>query len=152
MPTILEWRHRLLHMRAFLERNCGQSRFHCIYIGLSFNSRISNQEGKTSWPHDLKKRCSQEKNIIRDPWSLKDACKKRFTGIFVNPFLRDHDFLRWRCLSQMGRSCRTRFHLSNVRIRIFSITDKIGGSLSISPWTLQNHWENVLTSTKRCLH
>ena len=31
-------------------------------------------------------------------------------------------------------------------------TGKIGGSLSISQETLQNQWENVLTSTKRCLH
>ena len=43
-------RHRLLHMRASLERNCGQSKFHCVYAGPSFNSRICNQEGKTSWP------------------------------------------------------------------------------------------------------
>ena len=33
-----------------LKENCGQSRFHCKYIGPSFNSRIRNQEGKTSWP------------------------------------------------------------------------------------------------------
>ena len=31
-------------------------------------------------------------------------------------------------------------------------TGKIGGSLSISQETLQNQRENVLTSTKRCLH
>ena len=52
----------------------------------------------------------------------------------------------------MGRSCRTRFHLSNVRIRIIFITDKIGGSLSISLETLADHREIVLTSTKRCPH
>ena len=50
MPIILEWRHRLLHMRASLERNSGQSTFHWIYAGPSFNSRMRNQEGKTSWP------------------------------------------------------------------------------------------------------
>ena len=33
-----------------LERNSGQSKFHCIHTGPSFNSRIRNQEGKTSWP------------------------------------------------------------------------------------------------------
>ena len=32
------------------------------------------------------------------------------------------------------------------------ITDKIGGSLSISLETLADHRETVLTSTKRCLH
>ena len=49
MPIILEWRHRLLYMRASLKRNSGQSTFHCIYDGPSLNSRIRNQEGKTSW-------------------------------------------------------------------------------------------------------
>ena len=50
MPIILEWRHRLLHMRASLSRNSGQSTFHCVYDGPSFNSIIRNQEGTTSWP------------------------------------------------------------------------------------------------------
>ena len=50
MPITLEWRHRLLHMRASLKRNSGQSTFQCVYDGLSFDSRIRNQEGKTSWP------------------------------------------------------------------------------------------------------
>ena len=40
----------LLHMRASLERNSGQSKFQCTHTGPSFNSRIRNQEGKTSWP------------------------------------------------------------------------------------------------------
>ena len=50
MLVILERRHRVLHMRASLVRNSGQSKFHCVYAGPSFNSRTRNQEGKTSWP------------------------------------------------------------------------------------------------------
>ena len=44
-------RHRQLYIRASLERrNSGQSKFHQVYDGPSFNSRIRNQEGKTSLP------------------------------------------------------------------------------------------------------
>ena len=42
MPTTLEWRHRLVHMRAPLERNCGESRFHWIYT--DFTYRMSEPE------------------------------------------------------------------------------------------------------------
>ena len=46
------WSEGILYCtwRASLERNRGQSKFHCVYAGPSFNSRIRNQEGKTSWP------------------------------------------------------------------------------------------------------
>ena len=89
MPIILEWRHRILHMRASLERNCGQSKFHWIFIGLSFNSRIRNQEGKTSWPQNGK---TPEKKEYHLAHNLKKRCIKwKFTGIH-DRFLRDHDF------------------------------------------------------------
>ena len=47
MPIILEWRHSLLHMQASLNRNSGQSRFHWIYIGPSFNSTVCHAAGVT---------------------------------------------------------------------------------------------------------
>ena len=50
MPIILECRHRLSHVRAFLAGNRSQSRFHCIYHGPFINSRVRHQEGKTSRP------------------------------------------------------------------------------------------------------
>ena len=50
MPIILECRHRLFHMRAFLAANRGQSTFHHLYEGTSFTSRVCHQEGKTSRP------------------------------------------------------------------------------------------------------
>ena len=46
---------------------------------------------------------------------------------------------RWRCLSQMGRSCRTRFHQSNVRTRIFSLQTKLV-DLSQYVW---KHWRTI---------
>ena len=76
---ILEWRHRLLHMRASLERNSGQSKFHCVYAGISFNSRICNQEGKTLWPQIWE--TSRKQRISPGPiiWkrnALKDKSKE----------------------------------------------------------------------------
>ena len=50
VPIILERRHRLLHVRAFLaQRNRCQSEIRQIYDGPSFTSRVCHQEGKTSW-------------------------------------------------------------------------------------------------------
>ena len=65
MLIVLESRHRLLHMRASLERNSGQPQFHCIYIGPSFNSRIRNKEGKTSWPQIWES--SRKQRILSGP-------------------------------------------------------------------------------------
>ena len=70
MLFILEWRHRLLHMRAPLKRNSGQSRFHWIYIGPSFGSRIRHQEGKTSRPYPI--------TWKRDAW--RRTTKESMTG------------------------------------------------------------------------
>ena len=50
MLIILEHRHRLLHMRAFLaERNIGQSKICKVCDGPSFTPRVCRQEGKSSW-------------------------------------------------------------------------------------------------------
>ena len=70
----------------------------------------------------------QKERLQRNPWSvLARSCF---------PWTDDSTQSRWRSLLCMGRSCRS----------------KIGGSLSISRETIPNQWENVLTSTKRCLH
>ena len=65
-------------MRASLERNSGQSKFHCEKAGPSFNSRIHNQEGKTSWPQiwekSRKERISSGQNLKRG--ALKDNSKE----------------------------------------------------------------------------
>ena len=77
--------------------------------------------------------------------------KRKFTGIH-DRFLRNHVF-RERMLENNRDEdvCRKRDDLAEQSQNTFT-TCKIGGSLSISPETLQNHRENVLISTKRCLH
>ena len=39
-PIVLESRHRLLHLRASLERKCSQPRRRPMYVGPSFNSKL----------------------------------------------------------------------------------------------------------------
>ena len=133
MPIILERRHRLLHMRAPLERNCGQSKFHCVHTGPSVNSRIRNQIRKTSWPQVWEN--SRKENII---WSIiwkRDAsrssqgsmivsceimlsangCSKTIEMMFVvNGTILQKKITPFECQNQ----------------NIF-ITDKTGGSLSV---------------------
>ena len=66
--------------------------------------------------HNLKKEMHQGKIHI-NPWSfLTRSCF---------PWTDDRKQSRWRCLSCMGHSCRTRSHLSNVRIWIFSPQAKL---------------------------
>ena len=80
--------------------------------------------------HNLKKETHQ-KRIHRDPWSfLARSC-------FSLTFART--WSRWRCLSELERSCRTRFHLSNVRNRILSSPTKFV-ELSQQVW---RHWRAI---------
>ena len=82
-------RHRLLHMRAFLAGNRGQSRFHEIFDGPSFNSRVRHQEGKTSRPQIWEKPGDKEYYLANQ---LKKKCKNnKFQGIH-DRFLLDHTF------------------------------------------------------------
>ena len=152
MPIILEWRHRLFHRRASLERNCGQSRFHWIFIGLSLNSRVRNKQGKTSsWPQIWEK---FRRERYHQAHNLKKRCIKRtFTGIH-DRFWRDSDFRKSMLEHDRDEDvclkCDDLAEQDFTDQNIFD-TNKIGGSLSISLQT-KDHWEHVLTSTKRCLH
>ena len=77
-------------MRASLERNSGQPKFHCVYAGPSFNSRIRNQEGKTSWPQIWE--TSRKQRILSGPkFEKRDALKDTLKGIH-DRFLRVHVF------------------------------------------------------------
>ena len=87
------------------------------------------------------------KNII---WSIilkRDASKENSQGsmfvcceiIFFRERMLEHDRDE-DVLSQMGRSCRTRFHTYRMsEPEYFLFTNKIGGSLSISQETIPNH-------------
>ena len=79
--------------------------------------------------------------------NLKKRCIKReFTGVH-DRFLRDPDFRKSmlehdrdeESLYQMERSCSTRFHISNDRIRIFSLQTKLV-DLSHLVW---KHWRTI---------
>ena len=94
-------------------------------------SRVRNQEGKTSWPQ-IWETSGKQKNIIR-PIILKKRCVERqFKGIH-DRFLRDHVFHERMIQNNRDegvcraweRSCRTKSHPSNVRIRILSLQAKL---------------------------
>ena len=59
----------------------------------------------------------RKEGLLRNPWSI--LARSCF------PWTDDSTQSRWRSLSCMGRSCRTRSHLSNVRIRILSLQAKL---------------------------
>ena len=89
MLVILEWRHRQLHMRASLERNSGQSRFHWITRDLLSIPEYAIKKGR---PHGHRYGKTPEKKEYHLVHDLKNRCIKRgFTGIHGR-FLRDHVF------------------------------------------------------------
>ena len=147
MPIILEWRHRLLYMRASLKGNSGQSTFHCRNDGPPFNSS-GHRYGKLP-----------ENKEYHQVHNLKKEMQKRdYKGIH-DRFLRDYVFRElmskrnrdeevsraWDVLAEQDHTYK------NVRSRILSLQAKLV-DLSKSRETIPNQWENVLTSTKRCLH
>ena len=152
MRIILECRHRLLYMRSSLERNSGQSKFHCfthwtffsipeytIKKGRSMATDVGNFQNKEYYLlHNLKKRC----------------IKRQFTGIH-DRFLRDHVF-RERMLENnrdmkmfvvSGKILQNKITPRECQNQNTFTTSKIGGSLSISP---ENTEEPL--RIKRCLH
>ena len=49
MPSLLELRHRLLHLWASLERESIQPRYPPMAVGSSLNPELCHHEGATSW-------------------------------------------------------------------------------------------------------
>ena len=97
-----------------------------------------------------------KKNTIKPITWKRDASRRVIKGStiaswkilnFVHPSSNMIEMKKY----QNGRSCGQGFLSLHDGIRIFSIQNRIGGSLSISLETL-DHWEIVLTSTKHCLH
>ena len=129
MPIILEWRHRLLHLRASLERNFGQSRFHWILDLLSLPKYVikkgrlhGHRYGQTPekkeyhQAHNLKKEVHQE-GLFRDPYSLLD----RFRISCIPAWT----WTRWRGLYRKGRSFGQEFLPLHDASRIFSIQTEL---------------------------
>ena len=115
-----------------LERKCSEPRRHPTNIGpfLSVPDYVI-KKGTTSWRqiwesfrteriflvHYLKKRDA--------PRSFEDWFGDFFLSRSYFPWKDARKQSRWRCLSWMERSCRTRFHLSDVRDIILSLQTKL---------------------------
>ena len=117
-------------MRASLERIVANRGFIEYTLDLLSIPEYVIKKVKTSWPQMWEKARRQR---ILSGHNLKKRCiNLKFTGIH-DRFLRDSDFRKSMLeddrdedvLSQMGRSCKTRFHLLNDRIKIFSIQTKL---------------------------
>ena len=89
MPIILEFRHRLFHVRAFLaQRKSGQSKIRYIYDGPSVPEYVI-KKGKVHG-HRYGKKPGDKEHYLAN--KLKKKCKKRqFLGIH-DGFLRDQEF------------------------------------------------------------
>ena len=126
MPILLERRHRLLYMRAFLsERNRGQSKIRSIYNGSSFSPWICDQEGKISRPQIWEKARRQLKlfgQLIEEEMQKEKFPRNSWSFFFWkkswDAYSNDWKQLRWSSLTTMGFSCRWRSHLTLVRKRI----------------------------------
>ena len=135
MLIILKRRHRLLHMRASLERKCSQARRYPIYIGPSFNSRIRIIKKGRLHGHRYGK-TPQQKEYHQARNFKKRCIKKHFKGFtiasweilnFVHPRLehdRDEELSKWTIL-------RTRMSLMTWRNQNIFDTNRIGGSPSL---------------------
>ena len=100
----------------------------------------------------------KRKNII---WTIiwkRDASREDSQGsmivsceilIFANPC---SNMIEMKMFVSNGTILQNKISHIEWQNRNIFITDKIGGSLSLSLETLADHWKNVLTSTKRCLH
>ena len=152
VPSLLESRHRLLHLRATLESKWSQPRYPSMYIGPSFNSKLCHKEGATSWPSIWEDWRTKRHHISRN--LRRDASRKALKGFtidsrkisnFVN--LNSNMIELKKSASRWTRT-RRRFHQSNDARWVLSILKRIGGSLSTILERL-DRWEIVLTSTMR---
>ena len=86
---VLEPRHRLLHLRASLERKWSQPRRHSMYVGPSLNSKLCHWEGTTSWPQIWENYRTKRPFFAHN--LRKRYMKRDFQGIH-HRFLNDPEF------------------------------------------------------------
>ena len=88
---ILEYRHGLVHVRAFLaQRNRGQSEIRQIYDGPSFSPLSMSSRREDLMDIDMCTKPGDKEYYLAN--QLKKKCKKKkFQGIH-DRFLRDHEF------------------------------------------------------------
>ena len=148
MPSLLESRHCLLHLRASIERKYSRGAIKWTLDLLS----ISNYVIKKGRPHGNRHGKTQEQRDYHVAHNLRKRCIKRhFEGIH-DRFLKDEIF-RASQLDHDRTEEVSRKKISPIIWRKQNTFDtrRIGGFLSIILEVL-NRGEIVLTSTTRCLH
>ena len=82
MLIVLEPRHRLLHLRASLEREWCQPRRHSMYIGPSLDSKIMSLRRDDIMAIDMEKLQNKETIILPIIWA-RDASRGVFKGSII---------------------------------------------------------------------
>ena len=130
MPSLLESRHRLLHLRASLERESVQTRYLPVDIGSSLNPELCHSVRATSWPSFWEEWSTKDHYIAHN---LRRRCIKRgFEGIH-DRFLWDLHILwisnqhwsNWRSPHPDRRGRAERLHLSNDGRWVLSIRKEL---------------------------
>ena len=131
MPSFLESRHRLLHLRASLESKWSQPRYPSMDIGSSLNSKIMSLRrcdfmaidlGKTQEQrdhhivHNLRKRY-----LKRGSEGIHDRLPRRSRISWIST----RTWSNWRSLYPDGQGRVERFHLSNHARRVLSIQKEL---------------------------
>ena len=149
---ILDWRHRLLHMRASLERNS----FIEYTLDLLSIPEYVIEKGRLH-VHRYGKTPEKKENHLPIIWK-RDASKENSQGSMIVSCEIMFSVSVWSKTIEMkmfvviGTILKNKITPIECRNQNTFTTGKVGGSLSTSPETQQNRWENVLSSTKRCLH
>ena len=152
MLSLLESRHRLLHLRATLERKWSQPRHSSMDIRSSFNSK-SMSSRRSDLMAIVMGRLKSKKTIILPIIWERDASKgvlKAFTIVsrtiqhFVNRYSELIELKKY-----ASRWTRTRRKISPIACRKTRPldTNRIGGSLSTHVDAM-NRWNSVQTSAK----
>ena len=154
MLFVLESRHRLLHLRASLEREWSQSRRHSKYIRPS-KFKIVSLRRNDLVAIDLGKLQNKKDHIAHN--FRRDATLGTFKGFMIVSW-KIPSFVHLN--SNMIELKKYWSRWTNSRRKISDIiwrkqntfdTERIGGSLSIIPEN-QDHWGIFLTSMMRWTH
>ena len=157
---LLYWSQGIVYCTCghLLKETVANRSFIVYTFGPSFNSRIRNQQGKTSWPQiwetSTKQRISSIKPIIWKRDAKRGTTKESMIGSCEIMFSVNE----WFNTIEMKKFVVHGMFLQNKITPIIcqkkntSTTGKIGGSLSIIILEKPDRWEIVLISTMRWPH
>ena len=114
MPFVLQSRHRLLHLRAFLDREWIQQRRHSMYIRLSLQSKVMSLRRGDFMAINMGRR--KNKETIMSPI----ICEKMHQKVFLNypPSLFERSWIR--CISTRTLNWRCHIQMDEVAQNVFS--------------------------------